>query len=63
MAFVTFSDETGIFETVLYPEDFARLARRLRGLGPFRISGLAKAELGELLIEVKDIQPLGADRG
>jgi len=60
MAFVTFSDETGIFETVFYPEDYARLARRLRGLGPFRVEGRALVELGELLVEVKEIRMLEA---
>ncbi len=58
MAFVTFSDETGSFEAVFYPEDYARLARRLRGLGPFCVEGVAKAELGELLIEVKALRLL-----
>ena len=59
MSFITFSDETGIFEAVLYPDDYDRLARRLRGPGPFRISGVAKAELGEVLLEVKGVAALG----
>ena len=58
MAFVTFSDETGLFETVFYPDDYARLARRLRGLGPFRISGPAEVDLGEVIIEGKEIESL-----
>ena len=55
MAFYTFSDETGNFEAVFYPRDYARLARRLRGRGPFIITGDAEAELGIALIAAKEV--------
>ena len=58
MAFVTLSDETDTFELVIYPDDYARLARRLRGPGPFRVRGRAVAELGELLVTAKEIDPM-----
>jgi len=60
MAFVTLSDETDTYELVLYPDDYARLARQLRGPGPFRVRGRAVAELGELLVEAKGVEPLRA---
>ena len=59
MAFVTFSDETGNFEAVFYPDDYARLARRLRGPGPFRIAGEGQAELGEVLVEAREVERFG----
>ena len=58
MAFVTLSDETDTFELVIYPDDYARLARRLRGPGPFRVRGRAVAELGELLVTAKEIDTM-----
>ena len=62
MAFVTFSDETGNFEAVFYPDDYARLARKLRGMGPFLVRGPAEVDLGEVLIEAKEIERLGGGR-
>jgi error-prone DNA polymerase len=59
MAFFTLSDETDTFELVLYPDDYVRLARGLRGPGPFRVRGRAVAELGELLVEAKGVAALG----
>ncbi len=59
MAFFTLSDETDTFELVLYPGDYARLARHMRGPGPFRVRGRAVAELGELLVEAKLATALG----
>ncbi len=59
MAFFTLSDETDTFELVLYPDDYVRLARGLRGPGPFRVRGRAVAELGELLVEAKGVATVG----
>jgi len=53
MAFYTFSDETGTFEAVFFPQDYARLAVKLRGAGPFWIEGEATVELGEPLVEAR----------
>jgi len=57
MAFYTFSDDTGTFEAVFFPQDYARLATRLRGAGPFWIEGEATVELGEALVEAKRVTP------
>ena len=56
MAFYTFSDETGCFEAVFFPKDYARLAVALRGAGPFWIEGEAVTELGEVLVEAKRVR-------
>jgi DNA polymerase III alpha subunit len=57
MAFYTFSDDTGTFEAVFFPKDYARLATRLRGAGPFWVEGKATVELGEPLVEAKRVTP------
>jgi len=57
MAFYTFSDETGRFEAVFFPRDYARLALRLGGAGPFWIEGEATVELGEPVVEARRVAP------
>jgi error-prone DNA polymerase len=57
MAFYTFSDETGTFEAVFFPRDYARLATQLRGAGPFWIEGEATVELGEPIVEARNVKP------
>ncbi len=59
MCFTTFSDETGNFEAVFYPNDYERVARALRGPGPFRITGPAEADLGQALVAGKRVERLG----
>ncbi len=61
MAFYSFSDETGTFEAVFFPQDYARIAPQLRGAGPFWIEGEATVELGEPLVEAKRVTPFSVE--
>ncbi len=47
MIFVTFSDRSGRFEAIFFPQAYRRSARELaRGRGPFLIRGRVEVELG-----------------
>jgi DNA-directed DNA polymerase III PolC len=57
MIFVTFSDQWGRFEAVLFPEVYRRTARELvRGPGPFVIRGRVESELGVESLIVRDLR-------
>ncbi len=57
MIFVTFSDQWGRFEAILFPEVYRRAARELvRGAGPFVIQGRVESELGVESLIVRDLK-------
>jgi DNA polymerase III alpha subunit len=55
MAFVSFEDEYGIFETVLFPKAYARFMPILEMNAAFLIVGLVQDDSGSLSIEVRDL--------
>ena len=52
MQFVTFEDETGICETVLFPEPYSKFIRFLMIKEAFFITGKVMEEFGAVSVEV-----------
>lgn len=59
MIFVSFEDETDIFETVFFPAAYRRCAHLLEAGVPFLIRGTVQDDRGALNIQVEAIRPLG----
>jgi DNA polymerase III alpha subunit len=55
MQFVTFEDETGICETVLFPEAYTRYVRYLISKDAFYVTGKVLEEFGALTVAVREI--------
>ena len=58
MEFVTFEDETGIFETVFFPEVYARYSAQLSRQMAFMLHGRVTEEFGVSVLEVAKIERL-----
>jgi len=58
MEFVSFEDETAIYETVLFPEEYRSFSRVLDGLRPYVIEGVVENDQGATSLTVKSIRPL-----
>lgn len=56
MEFVSFEDETAIYETVLFPEEYRSLSRVLDGVRPYVIEGIVEEDQGALSLTVKSIR-------
>ena len=56
MEFVTFEDETDIFETVFFPQIYNRYASILRVQSAFLVSGKISAEFGAVVLEVNKLE-------
>lgn len=59
MGFFTFEDETGLIETVLFPDVYERCIHRLAADGPVILSGTPENPWGAVVLHVTDVQPLG----
>jgi error-prone DNA polymerase len=57
MQFVTFEDETGICETVLFPAAYQRFVAMLARQEAFLVSGKVLEEFGAITVEVRRIVP------
>jgi DNA polymerase III alpha subunit len=62
MAFVTFEDETALYETVIFPREYRRAAPLIAASGPFVVTGEVTEELGALTITVTDLRLLAETR-
>jgi len=60
MSFVSFEDETALYETVLFPELYKRLYPLLAGRWPLLVFGLVKNDEGALIVEVQNLRKLGS---
>lgn len=60
MEFVSFEDETAIYETVLFPEEYRSFSRVLDGFRPYVIEGMVENDQGATSLTVKSIRPLPA---
>lgn len=60
MSFVSFEDETALYETVLFPILYKRLYPLLAGRWPLLVFGLVKNDEGALIIEVQNLRKLGS---
>ncbi|HOW51469.1 MAG TPA: DNA polymerase III subunit alpha [bacterium] len=56
MAFATFEDETAIYETVLFPETFAKYAWRIRGKRPNILFGRVTEDEGAVMVEANKLE-------
>ncbi|MBD3393841.1 MAG: DNA polymerase III subunit alpha [Chitinivibrionales bacterium] len=56
MQFVTFEDETGVCETVFFPEAYRRVARFLAWKEAFWVTGRAQREYGAITVAVASIE-------
>ncbi len=61
MAFFSFEDEKGIFDTVLFPATYAEFKNYLFSTNTFLIKGLVKEHYSTFSIEVSDLTPIIAD--
>jgi len=59
MQFLTFEDETGLVETVLFPQVYRRLAKLLDWNRPFLLRGSVALNYGAASLEVDQAAPLG----
>ena len=58
MSFVSFEDAFGIFETVVFPQVYRRLALLLEEGVAFVLEGIVETEWGALQLQVRDLTPL-----
>ena len=58
MEFVSFEDETAIYEAVLFPPVYGRYARLLDEPRPVIIRGTVQEDLGAVAIHVEELSPL-----
>ncbi|MFW6138657.1 MAG: DNA polymerase III subunit alpha, partial [Spirochaetota bacterium] len=58
MQFISFEDESAIFETVFFPEVFKKYARCLHQHRPYVLKGVVECEFGAASIQVKEVKPL-----
>lgn len=56
MEFVTFEDETGLIETVFFPQVYSRYAAMLQYHAAFVISGMVSREFGVAILEVERLE-------
>lgn len=58
MSFLTFEDETHIYETVMFPEVYRKRAHLLSYEHPFLIHGTVTNDMGSIAIVLKDLRRL-----
>lgn len=58
MEFLTFEDETALFETTFFPRVYHRYASVLSGGKPYVLSGLVEDDYGALTLTVEKMRPL-----
>jgi len=65
MAFLTLSDETGLFEVTLFPDLYKRVRARVSeaGIGPFLVEGRVEDQYGAVSITATAVRPLGSREG
>ncbi len=59
MKFVSFEDQTGIYETVLFPKVYNRYCHMLNGSRPYILKGKVDEDLGAITLTVHRLQPMG----
>jgi len=55
MEFVSFEDETALYETVLFPDAYARFRHLLYGSGPLLLRGLVEEDRGAVTVTLEDM--------
>jgi hypothetical protein len=54
MAFYTFEDEEGLFETALFPQAYARALPTLESNTAILVAGTARSEYGAITVHVEE---------
>jgi error-prone DNA polymerase len=62
MKFVSFEDQTGIYETVLFPKAYHRFCHMLNATRPYLLKGRVDEELGAITVTVNWIGFLDGPR-
>lgn len=60
MSFVSFEDETALYETVLFPDLYQRFYPLLSSLWPLVVFGLVQDDQGALIVEVQHLKKVGS---
>ena len=62
MAFLTLSDEDGLFEVTLFPDLYRKVRARVSeaGIGPFLVEGRVEDSCGAVSVTATALRPLGA---
>ena len=55
MLFLSFEDTTALYETVMFPQVYKRLAPWTLTRGPYVLEGIARAEYGAITVEVEQL--------
>jgi error-prone DNA polymerase len=55
MTFISFEDQTGIYETVLFPKVYNRFCHMLNGSRPYILKGKVEEDLGAITIQIAQI--------
>lgn len=58
MSFISFEDETALYETVLFPDLYERYFPLLYRASPLLVHGVVKDDHGALIVEVSHLTPL-----
>lgn len=58
MMFLSFEDTTAIYETVMFPQAYKRLAPWVLTRGPYLLEGIPRDEYGAITVEVSGLQLL-----
>ncbi|MDJ0840015.1 MAG: DNA polymerase III subunit alpha [Acidobacteriota bacterium] len=58
MSFLTFEDETGVFETVLFPDVYRKRAHLVDYARPFLVRGEIVSDMGSLSLTIHDLERL-----
>jgi DNA polymerase III alpha subunit len=61
MQFISFEDETAIFETVFFPKTYSRFSRRLAHQRPYVLTGRVDSEFGVASLNVQEVEEVGED--
>lgn len=63
MKFISFEDQTGIYETVLFPKEYNRFCHMLNSVWPYILKGRIEESLGSLTMTVNWVGFLDAEKG
>jgi error-prone DNA polymerase len=58
MQFISFEDETAIYETVFFPEEYRKFSRLLVSQRPYILSGRVDEEFGVISLDVNGVECL-----
>ena len=62
MGFVSFEDETAMYETVLFPEMFSRYYSLLCTQWPLEVIGMVKSDHGAIYVQIQYLRQIGRDK-